>query len=105
MQFIETPIFTRVVNELLSDEQYRDLQLALLLRPNLGRTIRGSAGLRKTRWSLRGHGKRGGVRVIYYWDRRTETFYMLHVYAKSEREDLTPQQIRFLSRLVREEFR
>jgi hypothetical protein len=104
MRFIETPTFTRVVVECLDDEAYRSLQLALLLRPEAGRVIRGSGGLRKLRWSLEGKGKRGGCRIIYYWDEPSETYYMLYAYSKSERDDLTASQLRILSRLVREEF-
>jgi mRNA-degrading endonuclease RelE of RelBE toxin-antitoxin system len=104
MRFIETPVFTRAVVELLEDEEYRSLQLALLLRPHLGPVIRGVGGLRKLRWSLKGVGKRGGLRVIYFWDEATETFYLLYVYRKNDQEDLTAQQLRVLSRLVREEF-
>ena len=66
--------------------------------------IRGTGGLRKIRWSVKGKGKRGGLRIIYFWDEHSETFYMLYVYPKSEREDLTAQQLRVLRRLVREEF-
>ncbi|HEY7308284.1 MAG TPA: type II toxin-antitoxin system RelE/ParE family toxin [Gemmataceae bacterium] len=88
----------------MDDEAYRSLQLALLLRPELGSTIRGSGGLRKLRWSLKGKGKRGGVRVIYFWDETSETFYMLYVYRKNAQEDLTVQQRKILTRLVREEF-
>jgi mRNA-degrading endonuclease RelE of RelBE toxin-antitoxin system len=104
MRFVETPIFTRTVTALLDEEQYRALQLALALRPEQGDLIRGSGGLRKLRWGLAGRGKRGGARVIYYWDTPTETFYMLYAYTKQEQGDLTPQQVRVLSRLVREEF-
>jgi hypothetical protein len=104
MRFIETPVFTRLVTDLWPDEVYQALQVALLMRPNLGSVIRGSGGLRKVRWSRAGAGKRGGVRVIYYWDAAGETFYMLYAYRKSAREELTPQQLRALSRLVREEF-
>jgi hypothetical protein len=93
MRFIETSVFTRAVVELLDDEEYRSLQLALLLRPELGRVIRGSGGIRKLRWSVRGGGKRGGMRVIYFWDEPSETFYMLYTYRKSAREDLTREQI------------
>jgi hypothetical protein len=64
MRFIETPIFTRAVDDLLDDEQYRSLQLALLLRPESGALIPGMGGLRKIRWSLKGKGKRGGCRII-----------------------------------------
>lgn len=104
MRFLETSVFTRAVVELMDDEAYRSLQLALLLRPELGSTIRGSGGLRKPRWSLKGKGKRGGVRVIYFWDETSETFYMLYVYRKNAQEDLTVQQRKILARLVREEF-
>jgi hypothetical protein len=104
MRFIETPVFTRIVTSLWDDEVYQALQVALLMRPHLGSVIRGSAGLRKVRWAREGGGKRGGVRVIYYWDAASETFYMLYAYPKSEQEDLTPPQLRILSRLVEEEF-
>ena len=73
-------------------------------RPLAWPLIAGTGGLRKMRWSLKGKGKRGGVRVIYYWDEASETFYMLYVYPKSEREDLSAAQLRVLTRLVREEF-
>ncbi|MDP3768351.1 MAG: hypothetical protein Q8S13_10075, partial [Dehalococcoidia bacterium] len=63
MRFVETPVFTAAVTSLLSDEEYRQLQLALLIRPEQGALIRGSGGLRKLRWGARGRGKRGGVRV------------------------------------------
>lgn len=53
MRFVETPVFTRAVTSLLSDEEYRQLQLALLIRPEQGALIRGSGGLRKLRWALR----------------------------------------------------
>jgi mRNA-degrading endonuclease RelE of RelBE toxin-antitoxin system len=105
MRFIETPIFTRELQKLLEDEEYRALQLALLFRPEQGILIPGSGGLRKLRWSQKGKGKRGGCRVIYYWDEKQETFYMLLAYAKSKQEDLTPTQMKVLARLVREELK
>jgi hypothetical protein len=89
---------------LLDDEQYQALQVALLLRPKVGTLISRSGGLRKLRWSLQGAGKRGGIRLIYFWDVATETMYMLYAYRKNAQEDLTAQQLRVLSRLVREEF-
>ncbi len=67
MVIVETSTFTRRVQELLSDEDYRKLQTVLINRPNTGAIIPGSGGLRKVRWALSGRGKRGGVRVIYYW--------------------------------------
>jgi len=105
MRFVETPIFTREVYNLFEDEEYRALQIALLLRPKQGVVILGTGGLRKLRWELRRKGKRGGCRVIYYWDKRQEAFYMLLVYPKSKQVDLTPEQIKVLSKLVQEEFK
>jgi hypothetical protein len=105
MRFVETPVFTALVRRLLPDESYRALQLALLLRPEQGALIPGSGGLRKLRWSAEGRGKRGGLRVIYYWAAADAVCYMLYVYAKNEQGDLTPAQVRVLARLVREEFK
>ena len=98
-------MFTRDVVELLPDDEYRNLQLALALRPQAGALIRGSGGLRKIRWALPSRGKRGGVRVIYYWAAAESVVFMLMVYPKSRQDDLTPQQLRVLRKLVREEFR
>jgi hypothetical protein len=105
MRFVETPVFTSLVRRHLSDEQYRRLQLALLLRPEQGSLIRGSGGLRKVRWAPEGQGKRGGLRVIYYWAAEESVCYMLYLYGKNEQGDLTPAQVRLLGRLVREEFK
>ena len=103
MKFIETPIFTRAVREQLSDEEYRSLQLALLLRPEQGSVIPGSGGLRKVRWKVRGRGKRGGIRVIYYWITAEDSIYMLFLYEKTAQSDLTRAQVKVLRGLVKEE--
>ncbi len=105
MKFIETPIFTETVQALLEDDEYKSLQVALLLRPEQGSIIPGSGGLRKVRWVCKGKGKRGGLRVIYYWDKKTESFYMLFVYSKSKKDDLSQDQLQILSQLVREELK
>ena len=105
MRFVETPIFTKVITRLLDDEEYRSLQIALMLRPEQGPVIRGAGGLRKVRWARLGAGKRGGLRVIYYWAPAESAFYMMYVYSKAEQGDLTPGQARTLGQLVREEFK
>ncbi len=104
MRFVETPIFTAEIRGLLAEDQYRALQIALLLRPEQGPVIPGSGGLRKIRWAASGRGKRGGLRVIYYWHPADETFYLLLAYPKNTQEDLTPIQLKVLRRLVKEEF-
>ena len=105
MKFVETPIFTKAIRVALPDEEYRTLQTALMLRPEQGMVIPGTDGLRKIRWSGKGHGKRGGYRAIYYWEKRSDSFYMLYIYPKNEQEDLTPKQTRLLGQLVLKEFR
>ena len=104
MRFVETPVFTAAVRRQLDDESYRALQLALLLRPTQGPIIQGGAGLRKLRWAAEGRGKRGGVRLIYYWEPASQTFHMLYLYAKNEQGDLTADQLKMLAKLVRREF-
>lgn len=102
MIFIETPVFTALLPDYLSDESYSALQQALLLRPDAGQIIPGGRGLRKLRWRTEQGGKRGGLRVIYYWYAAGEAAYMLYIYRKNEQEDLTPKQVKVLSRLVEE---
>ncbi len=102
MLFIETPIFTKLVTELISDDEYRKLQLALVLRPEAGKIFPGSGGLQKIRWKSGGSGKRGGLRVIYFWGVPEDTIYMLLIYKKSKQEDLTPNQLKTLRNLVKE---
>lgn len=100
MMIIETPIFTKLITELMSDDEYRALQEALIMRPELGVVIKNSGGLRKLRWALQGRGKSGGVRVIYYWMNVDEQLYMLLAYPKNEQENLTDMQLNTLRAIV-----
>ena len=102
MVIVETSVFTRLVCQLMEDEQYRKLQSVLIDNPKVGAVIPGSGGLRKVRWSLDGRGKRGGVRVIYYWTGRLNGIYMLYVYSKNVRSDLSRDQLRQLKQTVME---
>lgn len=104
MVIIETSFFTRQVQSLLSDEEYRQLQSNLILNPQFGVIIPGSGGLRKARWTVAGRGKRGGVRFIYYWAVKDEKILMLFMYAKNEQEDLSPDQLKVLRRIIEEEY-
>jgi hypothetical protein len=105
VQFIETSVFTRQVTSLLTDEEYSQLQLALLTHPDMGAIVPHSGGLRKIRWSMSGRGKRGGVRAIYYWVVANDEILMLFMYAKNEMDDLTPQQLKVLREIVEKEFK
>lgn len=96
MLFIETPVFTRQVLELLSDEEYAEFQQFLMKHPEAGDVIEGTGGLRKVRWKQGGKGKRGGVRVIYYFVDEADQLRMLLMYRKGLQDDLTPDQRRQL---------
>lgn len=106
LEFRETDVFTRTITALLSDDEYSELQGALVLDPEAGDLIKDTGGLRKLRWSQqqRGKGKRGGIRVIYYWYVKGSLIYMLLAYSKNERDDLSAAQKRVLKRLVQEDF-
>jgi len=67
MVFKETSVFTRQISKLIPDEAYREFQQELIFNPTAGDLIKGSGGLRKIRWRSAAGGKRGGIRVIYYW--------------------------------------
>ena len=100
--FIETPTFTRLITTLLSDDEYADLQADLSANPERGDLIRGSGGVRKVRFAVRGRGKSGGIRVIYYWVRREGHILMLIAYPKSRKDNLTAAETTILRKLVKE---
>jgi mRNA-degrading endonuclease RelE of RelBE toxin-antitoxin system len=103
--FIELPPFERLRANYLDDEAYRALQNELLENPTAGDAIEGTGGLRKLRRPdpRRGKGKRGGLRVIYYWWLGGEQFWLFTVYDKDQADDLTPEQKLVLKRLLNTE--
>ena len=101
---VETKAFTVRITALLSDDEYRSLQLELLERPTVGNVIPGTGGLRKLRWGISGRGKRGGARLIYFWHPASSTLLMLFAFSKNEREDLTPAQRQALRKIVETEY-
>jgi mRNA-degrading endonuclease RelE of RelBE toxin-antitoxin system len=86
--FIETRLFTRLVQEYLTDEDYRDLQVELMENPRAGKVISGSGGVRKIRWAANGRGKRGGYRVIYFVRHPKAIIWMLTIYPKSTTDSI-----------------
>jgi hypothetical protein len=104
MRFVETPVFTTALQRHLDDDQYRQLQIALMLRPEQGLVIRTSGGLRKMRWAKPGAGKWGGLRVIYFWAPAERAFFALCLLQGGARR-LDAGSTRGLGRLLREEFK
>ena len=102
MIFVESPLFSRLLGEYLTDDQYRELQGYLIAIPDAGDVIKGSGGVRKVRWRIRGKGKSGGLRVIYYWAVTAGQVFMLTLYGKSEKEDLSPADLRKIVKLIDE---
>ena len=102
MVFIETPTFTKSITGLLTDNEYRLLQNELLQNPEAGDIIPGGGGVRKIRFAVQGRGKRGGARLIYYWQKSKDRVFMLIAYTKAKQTDLDPEQAAFFKMLVKE---
>lgn len=92
--FIETRLFTRLLGEYLTDEEYAALQWMLASDPTVGDLVRGTGGVRKVRWGVGGRGKRGGVRVIYYVRSHRGEIWMLTLYAKNVSESIPADVLR-----------
>jgi len=102
MVFVETIIFTHLLSDYLSDEEYKDFQTYLVANPKAGVVIQKTGGLRKVRWKSKGKGKRAGVRIIYYFHCAVDRIYLLTLYAKNEVTALTSEECKALRKLVEE---
>ena len=92
--FIETKLFTRLVQEYLSDDDYQELQKLLMADPEAGDVIPGSGGVRKLRWRAPGRGKRGGYRVIYFSRIERGVIWMLTMYPKNVKDNIPAKVLR-----------
>lgn len=105
MEFVEAPAFTRHVADYLSDEQYRRFQKQLAENPEQGDLIPGTGGFRKVRWvdERRGKGRRGGLRIIYYYFSGDQQVWLMTLYDKDEAADLTPAEKKALKSAIAKE--
>ena len=94
MEFVEAPPFTRHLSQYLDEDSYRELQARLAADPELGDLIPGTGGFRKMRWAdaRRGKGRRGGLRIIYFYFPSDHQIWLMTLYSKDEAADLTAQQ-------------
>jgi hypothetical protein len=107
VEFLEAPLFTQLLAEYLNDDDYRDLQTFLARDPEAGDIISGTGGFRKLRWRdrRRRKGKRGGLRIIYYYLISDTQIWLMTLYDKDEIDDLSPTDKRALKAAIDEETR
>lgn len=105
--FIELPPFQRLRDAYFDDESFKELQNELMENPQAGDVIQGTGGLRKVRYAdeRRGKGRRGGLRVIYFWKDADDQFWLFTVYDKDEADDLTADQRRMLKQRLQSEIK
>ncbi len=99
--FIETTLFTKLIYSYLSDEEYSALQYLLAVHPEAGDIVPGSGGVRKLRWGATGRGKRGGLRIIYYWKARDDEIWLLTLYAKNEASTIPAHILRRIAEEIK----
>lgn len=100
MIFIETPVFTKRVKELLDDVEYAAFQSALIENPKAGAVIEDTGGIRKIRVAAKGHGRRGGARVIYFHFDSAHRIAMLMIYPKNQKDSLTAREKKVLKTII-----
>jgi hypothetical protein len=103
--FVELPAFAKYRADYLDDDGFRGLQEAMLKNPEAGDVIEGTGGLRKLRHGdpRRGKGKRGGLRVIYYWWDGGRQFWLFTLYDKDELSDLNADEKKVLKKMLKAE--
>ena len=94
ISFVETKLFTRLVRELLTDDEHAQLQQALITDPETGDIVPGSGGVRKMRWGVAGRGKRGGLRVIHFLRTKQGQIWILTLYPKNVADNIPAHVLR-----------
>lgn len=103
LEFIETPLFTRILGRYLSDDDYAQLQVFLSEQPEAGSLVRGSGGVRKLRWAAQGRGKRGGVRIIYYLRLAEGQIWLLTLYTKNVKETIPAHVLKQIKEAIEDD--
>jgi len=98
LEFIESVVFERVRERYFTDDEFAALQLYLSAEPTSGDVVPASGGARKLRWRTEGRGKRGGLRVLFYWAGHRGQIWLLTVYGKNMQENVTVRVLRKLKK-------
>ena len=107
LEVVETDGFGKDARKVFTEDELADLHQHLGMERQLGAVIKGTGGLRKVRWSAAGKGKRGGARIIYYYGGDHMPLFLIAIYAKSDKADMTPAEKKAAAKLVdalREEY-
>lgn len=107
LTFVETPTFTRLITELVSDDAYAAFQNELAQRPDKGGPMSGCGGVRKARMALPGRGKSGGARVVYLYLRDRDIIYLIYVFTKGDADNLSAagkRAVRELAQQIKTEY-
>lgn len=93
VKIIETNTYSKSAKKLVSDEEKKLICDLLAFDPERGAIIKGSGGARKTRFAVKGKGKSGGVRIIYYYINKDYTIILLDIFSKSDKDNITQKEI------------
>jgi mRNA-degrading endonuclease RelE of RelBE toxin-antitoxin system len=99
---VETSSFTKEAKKLISEEEIDEVKNYLASNPEVGDLIPGLRGIRKMRWQANQKGKRGGARIIYFFYNFNIPLFLLDIYPKSKKDDLTPSEKKDLNNLIEE---
>jgi len=107
MEFVEAPAFTRHVSRYLDQDEYQEFQSELAHNPECGDVMPGTGGFRKLRWPdpRRGKGRRGGLRIIYYYFIGDHQIWLMTLYGKDEAADLTAAEKKALRAAIGDELK
>jgi len=98
---VELPEYKKKVEKLLSDDENKQIISYLAEHPKSGVLMQGTGGVRKLRWAKDGSGKSGGVRVIYYYHNEAVPLFMLTLFGKNEKANLSKSECNILSKLTK----
>ncbi len=99
---VELPEYIKRAKKILSEDERDDLLYYLSSNPRAGNLIQGTGGIRKLRWALKGKGKSGGSRVIYFYYNETIPLFILTLFSKNEKVNLSKTERNDLAKLVKE---
>lgn len=97
---VETENFLERAVAILTEAERADLVAYLAANPETGRLVPGTGGVRKIRWAISGKGKRGGARVIYYYRNKSIPLFVLDIYTKNEKSDLSEADKKAMRRII-----